>query len=198
MAHGYNGIVELEPPGEPPVDTDCTDDATREVFDAFLREQHPSLLRFFRLRVTNDEDAHDLAQESLARLLRYRGTEPARAWRPLLFRIARNLLNEQYRRGQTRHAREHVPVDNLDLPDSAPPPELMLVRHQQQAWLRDAVLQLTPRCRQVFVLSRVDGLTHAQIARRCGISLKTVEKHLATALNTLCDQAGIWTSDASA
>lgn len=198
MAHGYDGIAEIELLREAPAEPPCADVATRERFATFSREQHPGLLQFLRLRVANDEDARDLAQESLVRLLRYRDTEPARAWRPLLFRIARNLVNEQYRRGQARHATEHVPVENLELPDPAPPPELVMVRQQQETWLRDAVLQLPPRCRQVFVLTRVDGLGQAEVARRCGISLKTVEKHLATALHILCDRAGIWASDASA
>lgn len=198
MAHGYNGTAELELLREAPAAAPCADAAIHERFEAFSREQHPGLLQFLRLRMANDEDARDLAQESLARLLRYRDTEPARAWRPLLFRIARNLVNEQYRRGQSRHTREHVPVEDLELPDPAPPPELALVRRQQEAWLREAVLQLPPRCRQVFVLTRVDGLSQAQVAHRCGISLKTVEKHLATALHILCDRAGIWAADASA
>ena len=198
MAPGYNATVELDLPQETPAATLCAEASLHDRFDAFLREQHPGLVQFLRLRVANAEDAQDLAQESLARLLRYRDTDPPRAWRPLLFRIARNLLNEQYRRGLTRHEGEHVSVDGLELLDPAPLPELALVRQQQETWLRDAVLQLPPRCRQVFVLSRVDGLSHVQVARRCGISLKTVEKHLATALHVLCDRAGIWASDASA
>ena len=41
------------------------------------------------------------------------------------------------------------------------------------------------------------GLSQGEVARRCGISVKTVEKHLATALAALCDKAGIWDAGAS-
>ncbi|TAL93712.1 MAG: RNA polymerase sigma factor, partial [Rhodanobacter sp.] len=36
--------------------------------------------------------------------------------------------------------------------------------------------------RTVFLLSRVEGLSNAQVAQRCGVSVKMVEKHLAKAI----------------
>lgn len=169
---------------------DCQD------FETFSREQHAPLLNFLRQR-TGEDDARDIAQESLSRLLRYRYAEPAEAWRPLLYRIARNLVHEQYRRSQSRRERYNVPVETIELPDPAPPPDLVIQRTQQHAWLREAMLSLPPRCRQVFVLVRIEGLSQGEVAKRCGISLKTVEKHLAKALTALCDKAGIWDSGAS-
>src|SRR3546814_16814701 len=65
-------------------------------FEAFSREQQPALLQFLRLRTT-EEDARDIAQESLTRLLRYRDLAPASAWRPLRYRIDRHLLNAPWR-----------------------------------------------------------------------------------------------------
>lgn len=191
MAHGHDSLLELPrdlSADEPRVDV--------RGFEAFSREQYGSLLQFLRLR-TSEEDARDIAQESVTRLLRYRDTEPASAWRPLLYRIARNLLNEQYRRSQSRKEHQNVPLDTIEVADPAPPLELVLMQEQQEAWLRAAMLALPPRCRQVFVLCRVDGLSHAEVARRCGISVKTVEKHLTKALAALCDKAGVWDSNAS-
>lgn len=193
MAHGHDSFLEM--PELLSADEDPRDRGCR--FDAFAREQQPVLLQFLRLRAS-EEDARDIAQESLARLLRYRDSEPAGAWKPLLYRIARNLLNEQWRRGYVRRERENVPVDSIELPDPAPLPEIAIQQAQQQAWLREAILSLPPRCRQVFVLVRIDGLSQGEAARQCGISVKTVEKHLAVALAALCDKAGIWDSGASA
>lgn len=192
MTHGYDILIQM--PQEPPVD-EATFDRSRG-FEVFSREQQPALLQFLRLR-TSEEDARDIAQESLTRLLRYRDSEPVEAWRPLLYRIARNLLNEQWRRAQSHREQHTVPVEAIELPDPAPPPDLAMQLAQQQAWLREAMLSLPPRCRQVFVLVRIDGLNQGEVARRCGISVKTVEKHLATALAALCEKAGIWDSGAS-
>lgn len=191
MAHGHDSTVES--PRDFPA---ASPYASGHDFEIFSREQHAPLLNFLRQR-TGEEDARDIAQESLSRLLRYRYTEPAEAWRPLLYRIARNLLNEQYRRCRSHAERYNVPVETVELPDPASPPDLAIQQAQQHAWLREAMLSLPPRCRQVFVLVRIDGLSQGEVARRCGISLKTVEKHLAKALAALCDKAGIGDSGAS-
>lgn len=45
-----------------------------------------------------------------------------------------------------------------------------------------ALRELSPRCRRIFLMRRVDGLPNAEIARRHGISVNSVEKHIARAL----------------
>lgn len=191
MTRGQESMLELS--RDFTADAPCDEE---QGFEAFLRQHYASLLHFLRLR-TGEEDARDIAQESLTRLLRYRDTEPAEAWRPLLYRIARNLLNEQYRRSQSHRDKQNVQVETIELPDPAPPLDVTIERAQEQAWLRQAMLSLPPRCRQVFVLVRIDGLSQGEVARRCGISVKTVEKHLAIALAALCDKAGVWGCGAS-
>ena len=50
--------------------------------------------------------------------------------------------------------------------------------------------ELSPQCRNVFVLHKFEGLTHPEIAARVGISRSTVEKHMTTALKHLVRQLG--------
>ncbi len=45
--------------------------------------------------------------------------------------------------------------------------------------------QLPPKCKEVFVLSRQNGLTYGEIAESLGISKKTVENHMVKALSIL-------------
>lgn len=51
--------------------------------------------------------------------------------------------------------------------------------------LRNALLQLPEQCRTVFQLNRIEELTYNDIARRLGISVKTVEAHMSKALRRL-------------
>ena len=45
--------------------------------------------------------------------------------------------------------------------------------------------ELTPRQKEIFLLSREEGLTHEQIAKKLGISVNTVKNHIVTALSLL-------------
>src|SRR3546814_10147821 len=56
--------------------------------------------------------------------------------------------------------------------------------------LEAAVEQLPDKCRTVFLLSRIEGLSNAEVAQRCGISVKMVEKHLAKAILKCRAQVG--------
>jgi RNA polymerase sigma-70 factor (ECF subfamily) len=67
-------------------------------------------------------------------------------------------------------------------------------RHLQSAVameaLEAAITALPPKCRTVFLLSRIEGLSNREVAQRCGISVKMVEKHLAKAILTCRAQVG--------
>ncbi|MDQ3205525.1 MAG: RNA polymerase sigma factor [Pseudomonadota bacterium] len=154
-------------------------------FESFLRAHRDPLLGFLRKR-TGAEDAADALQETLIRLMRYRG-QPAEQLRPLMYRIALNVLADRARRNQSRQADAHVSFD-LDF-EGLPSAELaheQRVDHQQALQqVRAAILQLPPRCRQVYLLNRIDGMSYPQIARHCDISVKAVEKHVSKALRLL-------------
>lgn len=155
-------------------------------FERFVRDSVPMLERFLvRLRVRED-DVQDVAQESVARLLRYRDTEPPEAWTALLYRIAINVARDRARREQTapRGDASAVEPDSIAADDS---PEQHASDQQALARVRDAILGLPPRCRAVYLMHRVEGLSYPEIARRNGISTKAVEKHMSQALRALRD-----------
>jgi RNA polymerase sigma-70 factor (ECF subfamily) len=54
--------------------------------------------------------------------------------------------------------------------------------NQSQALLNEAIEQLPPQRKRVFLLSRQEGLSHNEIAERMNLSPKTVNNHLVEAL----------------
>ena len=51
--------------------------------------------------------------------------------------------------------------------------------------LNDAIESLPKRCREVFILSHIEGISNKRIAEILGISLSTVENHIYNALKSL-------------
>ncbi len=164
--------------------------ANAQGFEAFLRSQFRGLLQFLRARTASEQDAEDAAQESMAKLMRYRESEPPSVWKQLLYRIAVNVAHDQHRVAQSHHSKDHVALEGLEIAASEHSPEQRALYDQQVARLTKAILELPPKCQRVYLLKRVHGLSHADIAKRCNISVKMVEKHLATALAQLRRKVG--------
>lgn len=126
----------------------------------------------------------------MERLIRYQTHTPEEL-RLLLYRIARNRLAD---RGRSAHANGHLPLaesGSADEPQcSAPSPQHQAESAQMLDALRQALFKLPDRCREVYLLNRVSGMSYAQIARHCGITANTVEKHIARALQGLRKELG--------
>jgi RNA polymerase sigma-70 factor (ECF subfamily) len=147
-----------------------------------IRRHHDSLLLFLRRRLAVPEDAFDAAQETYLRMMRYEGSRAIESPVSMLFRIAVNVAADQGRAAQSRRATDHLALDDVELASEEPSTERTVAGEQDLSMLLATIDELPPRCRQVFLLSRVDGMTYPQIARHCGISVKMVEKHVSHAL----------------
>ena len=67
-----------------------------------------------------------------------------------------------------------------------------MVEEELAAALKEAMGALPERCREVFELSRVQGLRYAEIAAVLGISIKTVEGQMGRALRILRERLAPW------
>jgi RNA polymerase sigma-70 factor (ECF subfamily) len=156
--------------------------------DRFVRERRLPLLRFLSRMNVHEHDAQDIAQESLARLLRYSASEPAEAWQALLYRIAINLLRDRARHARMEQRLGASPVDAVAAMEAASPepsPEQHASGREALARMQAAIARLPARCREVYLLHRIEGMTYPEIAHRSGISSKAVEKHISRALRLL-------------
>lgn len=154
-------------------------------FEEFLRHQYREILQFVKRRTLTLQDAEDVAQESMLKMLRYREVVAVSDRRRLLFRIAVNATHDRSRDARYRHAHAHVSVDECTLEAPARLPDECAAQDQLLSDLRGAILRLPAKCRRVYLLKLVYEMTNLQIAERCGISVKMVEKHLANGLAAL-------------
>jgi len=151
----------------------------RALFLAHRRE----LQAYLTHKVRDGETAAELTQEAF---LRYAQQGPGAAAvvhpRSYLYRTAHNLAVDHVRR-QRRERTDPVPTDDMaGVADERPSPERVAGGLSDVAAARDALLELPERTRQVFALTRIEGLTYGEVARRLQISDSSVQKHLAKAV----------------
>jgi RNA polymerase sigma factor (sigma-70 family) len=140
------------------------------------------LVRFLKRRSHSMEDAADIAQDTFARLS---STDFRQIQKPesFLFTTALNLLRDQARSVQARHAALTVSIEETQLVCPAPQAERVLDGEQRLRVLEAALRELNPKCRAVFVLFHFDGLSQREIADRLRVSISMVEKYVKQAVN---------------
>ncbi|QGZ65158.1 sigma-70 family RNA polymerase sigma factor [Paraburkholderia acidisoli] len=145
-----------------------------------VERYYRELVRFLSRLVNDGDTAADIAQESYVRVLSLRNTGAAISDpRGLLYRTARNLVIDTHRRATVRahHVDELETIDEPVAPVSSQP-EAAWEASRRTTALVAAIDALPPRCREAFVLHKFDGLSHAEVAARMGISRNMVEKHV--------------------
>jgi RNA polymerase sigma factor (sigma-70 family) len=146
------------------------------------------LRRFFLRRLRNREDAADATQETFLRLLTAAPKEDLRNPHAYLFQVAKSVAHGVTARLMRDSALFSEDLDQTQVADDAPSPERVVAARQQLALLIETILALPPKCRVVFVLSRLEGLSNGEIAEKLGVSRNMVEKHIIRALMA-CRQA---------
>lgn len=147
-------------------------------------EHHGWLNRWLRQRLGNVFDAADLTQDTFVRVLKARSALEIREPRPYLSRIANGLLIDLFRRRS---------LEQSYLQALAAMPEALQPSPEEQAIMLQALVEidrllqgLGPKVKQVLILSQFDGLSYPQIAAQLGISLRSVNKHMAKAMEHCC------------
>ncbi|TBU86208.1 sigma-70 family RNA polymerase sigma factor [Phytopseudomonas dryadis] len=145
------------------------------------REHSGWLIGWLRKRLGCADNAADLAQDTFLRLLARERELPAlREPRAYLSTIAHSLLVNFWR----RQAIEQAYLDALARqPESlAPSPEAGELIMETLLAIDAMLLRLPDKVRQAFLLSQLDGLTYAVIARRLQVSERMVKKYMAQAM----------------
>lgn len=157
-------------------------------FARMWKELKPGLRRYLLRQLGSADAAEDAAQETFLRMLRYREIDDPGERRALLFRVAASVVADRRRYAESRRANDHCAIDDQELVSDAPQPDRHLANHQDLVLLQRAILALPPRCREVFLLHKFEGLSYRDIARRFGTSERTVENQISHAL-AVCRRA---------
>jgi RNA polymerase sigma-70 factor (ECF subfamily) len=156
----------------------------REFAAAAVCNYSDQLHRFLRRRAYHAQDLDDLVQEVYLRLLRVRHADQVRDPLAYIYGVASHVASEF----NMRNRKGRVVFDSPTVEATMEARTQTTGRKQPegggylQRHVNDALAELNSTRLAVLVLERRDGLTHAQIAERLGLSVHTVKKYSVQAL----------------
>lgn len=155
-----------------------------DIADLMHKHRH-ELLRFLSQRISCTEAAQDIFQETFIRYAGYGGKDRVENPRAFIFRIAANLATD-YMRSHRRHSGlglEAAANDDIEEGEqSSLSAERTVMSQQQFEHLIAALDELSPKCREVFVLLKLKHCSYAEVEQRLGISQTMIFKYLTQAM----------------
>jgi RNA polymerase sigma-70 factor (ECF subfamily) len=157
-------------------------------FDRLFRLCYGPLVDFAQRYTTSREDAEEVITDLFLRIWDMRAQWDVHgAVTTYLFAAARNrALNVRAVRDteDRGYARLRLAVGTHD-DDAGVDPMLAIDAAELSVPVRRALGMLSPRGREVFLLTQRDGLSIREVAGALGVSASTVQTHLARAVNAL-------------
>lgn len=152
-----------------------------EVFKQLFDRYFDDVRRFIFYKSGDTEMSTDVAQEVFMKIWEKKLMPDPGKEIALLFKMASNIFISRIRRDVTaRNYRQAMVLDEAS--ENATDQleyEEMKERYEQ------ALIRLTEKQREVFLMSRIDELTYPEIAERLGVGIKAVEKRMSQALSLL-------------
>jgi RNA polymerase sigma-70 factor (ECF subfamily) len=166
--------------------------------NAFLAGVERRALRIAEIGTGDRDEAMDLVQDAMIRLVRKYAARPEQEWAPLFFRILTNRVRDSQRRRAVRNrvitwfgGDDDGPDPVADAPDtSAGAPEEVLEMRETMATLETAIRGLPARQQEAFMLRNFEGLDVADTAAAMGCSEGSVKTHYSRAVHALRARLG--------
>ncbi len=151
-------------------------------FEALFKQWFKPLTAYAYKYLQDIDLAKEIVHQAFLKLWETRETiDTGQNVKSYLYKTVTNLSINYIRDNKKFVSTEEIYEWNLDPEDF----ENLAERNELAAALLNAIDQLPPKMREIFILSRYDGLSHKEIAEKLGISTKTVENQIGKALKKL-------------
>jgi len=149
--------------------------------DHILKIYEKRIYAFFLKNIKIPAVAEDLTQDVLMKLwIRRKTLQDVHNMESFVFTIAKHHVIDHLRKARTNQNYKEALAKQIKIEQ---PRALDNIIYKEYTTMLEEVLdELPPRQKEVFQLSRLNGLTHDEIATRLNISNKTVRNHLFEAL----------------
>lgn len=143
-------------------------------------ENRTFLMKFISRYFSDTYDIEDVVQETYLRAYEAEGKRKIDSPKSFLFKIAKNvaLTKLTKKSNQINKYIEEVSGSSVLALDTAPSTDLELIAKEKLGLYCEAVATLSEKCREVYLLRKVYGLSHKEIATRMSLSVSSAEKYL--------------------
>lgn len=156
-------------------------------FDRHVLRHRDALRRYVRRLARTEADAEDLEQEALTRVYAVEDRTRIENPRAFLLTTAHNVFVQGYRKQQNSPVSTVEDIASLSVKEMCVLADEELISRERLAVFGEAIDQLPPQARRVFIMRKVFGLSHQDISEALGVSPKTVEKHVGKGLRRCRD-----------
>ncbi len=149
----------------------------------------PTLRAWLQRRLPVHQDVDDVIQETYAILAAGGGGGGGGKGQPraYVYSVAQSVVLQQLRRAQVVSIEAVAEIERVAASGEEACPERTASSRQELARIGALIDSLPDKCRQAFVLRRVEGYSQREIAQRMQISENTVEKHICKGIRVLMD-----------
>ncbi|MBB1603741.1 RNA polymerase sigma factor [Variovorax sp. UMC13] len=156
---------------------------------ALFLSRYDQFRRHLHQRLGSEDLANDALHETYLRMESMSVLGAIRYPSAYLFRIALNIAEDQRKSGARLLSVPDVEALYEMADEMADPARTAEARGEIEA-LERALAELPRRRRAIVVAARIDEMPHREIARRFGVSERTVEKELRAGLEHCCERLG--------
>lgn len=157
-----------------------------KVFNELFKTHAKDLYKFLYYKFGADNNPSDLVQDAFVKLWDNCAKVPPEKARSFLFTVANNqMLNELSRKKTAlKYGLDQHRVQTVQSP------QYLMEEKEYMERLQAAINSLSEEQRAAFLLNRIEGKKHREIAEMLGISQKAVEKRIYGALASIAEKVG--------
>src|SRR3954462_3751249 len=159
-------------------------------YEAIFRQWYAPLVATITALLRDRGPAEEVVQDVMLELWRRRESLTLeQSLRAYLFQASRNRALNYLRRLRVELRGEPMITATMPTPEQA---DSEVRERELRMAIEKAIAGLPARCREVFELSRIQGLKYSEIPTALGISVKTVEAQMGKALRVMREELAAW------
>ncbi len=162
-------------------------------FEAIFMRYYPKVKYFIYSFIKNEEEARDIAQDIFLKIWdKRKNFTEIYNFKPYVYKMARNAVFDYY--SKSRLKERYLSVAGFLVPEFEEYTEKIISAKDLEIFIWLVVEKMPEKRKQIFLLSRQNGLSNDDIAKKMDINKRTVENHISNALaelrsilNEVCD-----------